>query len=58
MTTAQTGATGKKPIPAMAFDPIATALRRLHDNVVAEPIPDDFMKLLDKIDANRGHRPS
>jgi aminoglycoside phosphotransferase len=37
----------------MAFDPIATALRRLHDNVVAEPIPDDFMRLLDRIDDRR-----
>jgi aminoglycoside phosphotransferase len=52
VNNSQSHAPGKTP-PAMAFDPIATALRRLHDNVVAEPIPDDFMRLLDKIDDRR-----
>ena len=31
-------------------DPIATALRRLHDDVVAEPVPDEFLRLLSEID--------
>lgn len=31
-------------------DPIATALRRLHDDIVAEAVPDEFMKLLSEID--------
>lgn len=34
-------------------DPIATALRRLHDEVVAEPLPADFLNLLDRIDEKR-----
>lgn len=58
MIAAHAGTTGKKPPPAMAFDPIATALRRLHDTVVAEAIPDDFMRLLDKMDDRREGRPS
>ncbi len=33
------------------FDPVATALRRMHEAVTAEPVPDDFLKLLDQIDA-------
>ncbi len=39
-------------------DPIAAALRRLHDDVVAEPIPDDFMRLLAAIDEKREDRRS
>ncbi len=34
----------------LAFDPIAAALRQMHDDVASEDIPDDFMKLLDEID--------
>ena len=34
-----------------AFDPITAALRQMHDNFASEPIPDDFMLLLDQIDA-------
>jgi hypothetical protein len=34
-----------------AFDPITAALRQMHDDVAGEPIPDDFMRLLDQIDA-------
>jgi Anti-sigma factor NepR len=34
-----------------AFDPITAALRQMHDRVANEPIPDDFMRLLDQIDA-------
>lgn len=33
-----------------ADDPIGTALRRLHDDVVAEPLPDEFLRLLGEID--------
>ena len=35
---------------ALAFDPIAAALRQMHDEVASEDIPDDFLKLLDEID--------
>ncbi|MFM5915171.1 MAG: NepR family anti-sigma factor [Chakrabartia godavariana] len=31
-------------------DPIGAALRRLHDEVVAEPLPDDFLRLLGEIE--------
>lgn len=31
-------------------DPVGTALRRLHDEVVAEPLPDDFLRLLAEIE--------
>ncbi len=31
-------------------DPIGKALRRLHDEVVAEPIPDEFLRLLGEIE--------
>ncbi|GAA4779671.1 NepR family anti-sigma factor [Novosphingobium ginsenosidimutans] len=34
----------------MAFDPIAAALRQLHESVAAEEIPDDFLDLLDQLD--------
>jgi len=32
-------------------DPIGDALRRLHDEVAAEPVPQEFLDLLDQIDA-------
>ena len=31
-------------------DPIAAALRRLHDDVVAEEVPDEFLRILSEID--------
>ena len=31
-------------------DPVGAALRRLHDEVVAEAIPDDFLRLLGEIE--------
>lgn len=43
-----------------AFDPITAALRQMHDSVASEPIPDDFMRLMDEIDAraSSGKKPS
>ncbi len=32
------------------FDPIAAALRQMHDGVENEPVPDDFLRLLDELD--------
>ena len=32
------------------FDPIAAALRQMHEGVAKEPVPDDFLKLLDQLD--------
>jgi hypothetical protein len=33
------------------FDPVAAALRQLHDTVAAEPVPEDFLRILEQIDA-------
>tara|TARA_B110001454_G_C12718908_1_gene433804 strand:+ start:2600 stop:2773 length:174 start_codon:yes stop_codon:yes gene_type:complete len=35
-------------------DPIAAALRRLHDETLAEPLPAEFLDLLAQIDEQRG----
>lgn len=32
------------------FDPLTAALRQMHDSIANEPIPDDFLNLLDMID--------
>ena len=34
-----------------AFDPVAAALKQLHQAVEREPLPDDFLRILDDIDA-------
>lgn len=34
-----------------AFDPVSAALQQLHQSVVSEELPDDFLRLLDEIDA-------
>lgn len=33
------------------FDSLTAALRQMHDSIASEPIPDDFLDLLDQIDA-------
>ena len=43
------------------FDPISAALRQMHDGVAKEPVPDEFLKLLDQLDerlAERDKKPS
>ena len=48
---------GKQPPDAISenmdfeFDPLTAALRQMHESVANEPIPDDFLNLLDMIDA-------
>jgi Anti-sigma factor NepR len=32
-------------------DPIAAALKQMHDAVASEDLPDDFLRLLDEIDS-------
>ncbi|MBL0925375.1 MAG: hypothetical protein IBJ12_13040 [Sphingomonadaceae bacterium] len=32
-------------------DPVTAALRKMHDEIASEPIPADFLALLDQIDA-------
>lgn len=34
-----------------AFDPIAAALKQMHDAVASEELPDDFLRILEEIDA-------
>jgi hypothetical protein len=33
------------------FDSLTAALRQMHDSIANEPVPDDFLNLLDQIDA-------
>ena len=51
----EAGAARKQAKPSRAQmklndDPVGTALRRLHDDVIAEPLPDDFLRLLGDIE--------
>lgn len=39
-----------------ADDPVAAGLRRLWSDVEAEPVPDEFLRLLDAIDEARTDR--
>ena len=34
-----------------AFDPVAAALKQMHEAVTNEAVPDDFMRILAEIDA-------
>ncbi|MFN3618979.1 NepR family anti-sigma factor [Sphingorhabdus sp.] len=33
------------------FDSLTAALRQMHDSITNEPVPEDFLDLLDQIDA-------
>lgn len=35
---------------ALKDDPLVSQLRAMYEDVAAEPLPDDLMKLLDKLD--------
>lgn len=37
--------------PVIEFDYLTVALRQMHDIFANEPVPDDFLDLLDRIDA-------
>jgi hypothetical protein len=37
--------------PDMAFDPVAAALKQMHDDVANESVPDEFNDLLDRLAA-------
>lgn len=43
------GETGEAMDPE--FDSLTAALRQMHDSIANEPVPDDFLDLLDQIDA-------
>lgn len=40
----------EKDMNTSEADPISAALRKIHDSVLDEPLPDDFLNLLDQID--------
>lgn len=46
----EAGAKGGKHVDT-AFDPVAAALRQLHESVAQEALPDDFLRILEEIDA-------
>ncbi len=35
-------------------DPIGIALRKVHEHIVSEPIPDEFLELLARLDDDQG----
>jgi len=39
------------PDAATAFDPVSAALQQLHQAVASEEVPDDFLRILEEIDA-------
>lgn len=39
---------------ASTFDPLEAALRKIHDRVLSEDIPTEFLDLLDKLDERAG----
>jgi hypothetical protein len=34
-----------------AFDPVSAALKQMHEAVASEALPDEFLRILDEIDA-------
>lgn len=45
---------GQGPAIGNSLDPISHALKRLHDEVASEPLPDEFLQLLSEIDRKIG----
>jgi hypothetical protein len=41
----------KMPRAETAFDPVSAALQQLHQAVASEEMPDDFLRILEDIDA-------
>ena len=41
----------KMPNVNTAFDPVVAALKQMHHAVATEEVPEDFMRILDDIDA-------
>lgn len=39
------------PRAVTAFDPVSAALQQLHHTVASEDVPEDFMRILEEIDA-------
>ncbi len=55
-------ATARQILPgapdAPAGDPVTAGLRHMFDLIAQEPIPEDFLRLLDEIDARASEMPS
>lgn len=55
MTNENSGDSGAKPVDARTArrrqDQLGRRLRQMYDEVVGEPIPDDFLSILGKADA-------
>lgn len=47
------GGTGELPLPAEAQVRIGNRLRSMYRDIVAEPIPDRFLSLLEQLNADR-----
>ena len=41
----------KMPTVDTAFDPVSAALQQLHQSIASEEIPEDFLRILQEIDA-------
>lgn len=41
----------RMPRVSLAFDPVSAALLQLHQAVASEEVPDEFLRILDDIDA-------
>lgn len=41
----------KMPDADTAFDPVSAALQQLHQAVASEEVPEDFLRILEQIDA-------
>jgi hypothetical protein len=51
MAKTQTPKGSKMTDPNTAFDPVEAALKQMHQAVSTEAVPDDFMRILEDIDA-------
>ncbi len=49
-TVPEAKSSGARESMMQVDDPIGAALRRLHDEVIAEPIPEEFLRLLGEIE--------
>jgi hypothetical protein len=51
MTKDQPRKGSKMPHADTAFDPVSAALQQLHQAVASEAVPEDFLRILEEIDA-------
>lgn len=56
MMNARIQANGSGEDGASESDPVLGPLKKLYDDVASEPLPDDLMKLLDRLDEAERNR--